>query len=156
MAIENSAVSIEIVGEFSSELSNALMKLVPQVSSGWVRTPDQIAALLDLDQLIIFIARLNGEIVGTLTMVVVETLTGRRGHDEDVVVDESARNNGLGGALLSAALEHSVTIGVRTVDLTSRPSREAANRLYERFGFKRRDTNVWRWQQSDTATESPK
>jgi ribosomal protein S18 acetylase RimI-like enzyme len=35
-------------------------------------------------------------------------------------------------------------LGCRTIDLTSRPSREAANRLYQREGFEQRDTNVYR------------
>jgi ribosomal protein S18 acetylase RimI-like enzyme len=32
-----------------------------------------------------------------------------------------------------------------TVDLTSRPSREAANRLYQRAGFQLRETNLYRF-----------
>jgi len=63
---------------------------------------------------------------------------------EDVVVDEAGRGQGVGAALVQAALERSAERGARTVDLTSRPSREAANRLYLRLGFETRDTNVYR------------
>ena len=65
---------------------------------------------------------------------------------EDVVVDESARGKGVGSALNVAAIERAQRVGARTVDLTSRPSREAANRLYQRLGFKPRDTNVYRYE----------
>ena len=64
---------------------------------------------------------------------------------EDVVVDEAARGRGVGEALNRKALELAKESGARTVDLTSRPSREAANRLYKRLGFKPRETNVYRY-----------
>ena len=59
-------------------------------------------------------------------------------------MDSGARGHGAGLALVEAALEHAKGIGARTVDLTSRPSREAANRLYRRAGFVQRETNVYR------------
>jgi ribosomal protein S18 acetylase RimI-like enzyme len=64
---------------------------------------------------------------------------------EDVVVDESARGRGVGDLLNRAALDRARELGAKTVDLTSRPSREAANRLYQRIGFVARDTNVYRF-----------
>ena len=70
--------------------------------------------------------------------------TGVRAWIEDVVVDEAARGQGAGQSLVVAAIEHAQKIGARTVDLTSRPSREAANRLYQRAGFQLRETNVYR------------
>ena len=86
-----------------------------------------------------------GRIVGTLTLVVFRIPTGLRAWIEDVVVDESARGQGTGEALTREALRIAADLGARTVDLTSRPTREAANRLYRRLGFELRDTNVWRW-----------
>jgi ribosomal protein S18 acetylase RimI-like enzyme len=84
-------------------------------------------------------------VVGTLTLVLYYIPTGVRAVIEDVVVDEAARGQGVGEALTRAALEVAAAKGARTVDLTSRPSRQAANRLYERLGFQRRETNVWRY-----------
>ncbi len=81
---------------------------------------------------------------GTLTLVVFRIPTGIRAWIEDVVVDESLRGRGAGDALTRAALDKAAELGARTVDLTSRPSREAANRLYQRIGFERRDTHVYR------------
>ena len=84
------------------------------------------------------------EIVGTLTLVVFRIPTGLRAWVEDVVVDDSARGQGVGSALTREALRRAEAAGARTVDLTSRPSREAANRLYRRLGFEMRETNVYR------------
>ena len=83
--------------------------------------------------------------MGSLTLVTFRIPTGMRAWIEDVVVDESARGAGVGEALNVAALEVARQRGCKTVDLTSRPSREAANRLYQRLGFKPRDTNIYRY-----------
>ena len=87
----------------------------------------------------------DGRILGSLTLVVFPIPTGIRAWIEDVVVDEAARGRGVGEALNRAALDRARAAGARTVDLTSRPSREAANRLYQRIGFQPRDTNVYRF-----------
>jgi ribosomal protein S18 acetylase RimI-like enzyme len=79
-----------------------------------------------------------------LTLVVYRIPTGAHAVIEDVVVDETARGAGCGEALVAAALERARDAGVKNVDLTSRPSREAANRLYVRMGFVERETNVYR------------
>ena len=80
-----------------------------------------------------------------LSLATFKIPTGLRAWIEDVVVDEAARGQGAGQALVEAAVAHAKELGCRTVDLTSRPSREAANRLYKRCGFKLRETNVYRF-----------
>jgi ribosomal protein S18 acetylase RimI-like enzyme len=92
----------------------------------------------------IFVATKEQEIVGLLTLVIFRIPTGVRAWIEDVVVDESARGHGVGEALNRAALDDARRRGAKTVDLTSRPSRAAANRLYQRLGFVARETNVYR------------
>jgi ribosomal protein S18 acetylase RimI-like enzyme len=87
----------------------------------------------------------SAPIVGMLTLVMFRLPTGVRAWIEDVVVDTRRRGQGIGEALTQAAIELAVAGGARTVDLTSRPSREAANRLYQRMGFEQRDTNVYRF-----------
>jgi ribosomal protein S18 acetylase RimI-like enzyme len=97
---------------------------------------------------VLFVARdphRNGEIAGTLTLALFRIPTGLRAWIEDVVVDTEARGQGIGEALTRAAIQRAVAAGATTVDLTSRPSREAANRLYVRVGFTRRETNVYRY-----------
>jgi ribosomal protein S18 acetylase RimI-like enzyme len=86
-----------------------------------------------------------GSVVGSLTLVLFRIPTGVRAIIEDVVTDQGARRQGAGTALVNAALETARLRGVRTVDLTSRPSREAANRLYRELGFEQRETNVYRY-----------
>lgn len=89
-----------------------------------------------------------GPILGMLTLATFTIPTGLRAWVEDVVVDDQARGRGAGQALVEAAVAHATSIGARTVDLTSRPSREAANRLYRRAGFELRETNVYRYKQA--------
>jgi len=97
----------------------------------------------------VFVARVDGEIVGSLTLVFYRIATGLKAWIEDVVVDESARGHGVGEALHMAALDEARRHGAKAVSLTSRPSREAANRLYQRIGFSSRETNVYRYDLSD-------
>jgi ribosomal protein S18 acetylase RimI-like enzyme len=87
----------------------------------------------------------DGAIVGMLTLVTFRLPTGVRAWIEDVVVDTGSRGRGVGEALTQAAIELAADRGAQTVDLTSRPSREAANRLYRRMGFEQRETNVYRF-----------
>lgn len=88
----------------------------------------------------------SGAVVGMLTLALFPIPTGLRAWIEDVVVDERARKQGIAGALTQEALRLAAEHGARTVELTSRPDREAANRLYANLGFKRRDTNVYRYE----------
>jgi ribosomal protein S18 acetylase RimI-like enzyme len=94
---------------------------------------------------LVLVARVDGRIAGSLTLAMFRIPTGLRAWIEDVVVDGDARGNGVGEALNSFAIEEARKRGAVTVDLTSRPSREAANRLYQRLGFVARDTNVYRF-----------
>jgi ribosomal protein S18 acetylase RimI-like enzyme len=102
--------------------------------------------LVDSDASTILIARsADGTIVGSMTLVMFAIPTGLRAWIEDVVVDGDARGMGVGQIINDRALEIAREAGVTTVDLTSRPSREAANRLYQRMGFVARETNVYRY-----------
>ena len=141
------AVRVAAVSEATPELVNALERLIPQLSSSSPPPgPAELAAIIASDGATILVARGDNEtVLGTLTLVVFHIPTGTRAVIEDVVVDQAARGQGIGEALTKAALELAAGRGARTVDLTSRPSREAANRLYGRLGFQRRDTNFWRY-----------
>ena len=90
--------------------------------------------------------RLDGRIVGSMTLVMFRIPTALRAWIEDVVVDEAARGHGIGAALNRRAMQIAADRGARTVDLTSRPARVAANELYRKLGFVQRDTNVYRWE----------
>lgn len=140
-------LTVEVAARADEELAAAFIRLIPQLSSSSPPPDrDQLAEMIASPATTVFLARNDqGAIVGTLTLVVFRIPTAIRAWIEDVVVDESARGSGAGEALNRAALDTARTFGARTVDLTSRPSREAANRLYQRLGFKRRETNVYRY-----------
>ena len=132
--------------EVTDELVEAFNCLVPQLSSSNpAPAREQLKEIVDSPAVILFMARDEGKLVGSLSLVVFRIPTGVRAWIEDVVVDQSARGKGVGEALTRAALDRAKELGVKTVDLTSRPSREAANRLYLRVGFQLRQTNLYRY-----------
>jgi ribosomal protein S18 acetylase RimI-like enzyme len=139
-------VEVRVVREADEEVVAAFGRLLPQLSAG-AQPLDAaaVAALLASDALTVLAAWVGGRIVGTLTLVVFTLPTGVRARIEDVVVDDAARGKGVGAELTRTALALAEATGARTVDLTSRPSREAANRLYVRVGFRLRDSNVYRF-----------
>lgn len=140
------SVVVERATEVTPELISAFELLIPQLSSS--NPPPQSSELQEIvssDSSVLFVARVDGNIVGSLTLATFRIPTGLRAWIEDVVVDSSARGHGVGEALNQAALAEARARGAVTVDLTSRPSREAANRLYQKLGFVQRDTNVYRF-----------
>ena len=138
-------ISVQAAGSVDEELCAAVTALVPQLSSSSPPpTPAELERIVGDPATTLFVARDDGRIVGMLTLAVFLIPTGVRAWIEDVVVDDAARGAGVAGALMEAALGHSSRLGARTVDLTSRPDREAANRLYLRLGFEARRTNVYR------------
>jgi len=140
-------MEITLLTEVTDEVVDAFTRLLPQLSSSAViPSRQQLQEIADNDSF--FIARdpeLGGQIVGSLTLVTFRIPTGVRSWIEDVVVDTSQRGKGIGEALTRAALQRAADLGAKTVDLTSRPSREAANRLYQRVGFELRQTNLYRY-----------
>jgi ribosomal protein S18 acetylase RimI-like enzyme len=136
-----------------AEALDVLQRLVEQLSSSAPPlTAERLDELVDGDAATLFVARDDdGGIVGMLTLVCFAIPTGRRAWIEDVVVDDAARGRGIGTQLIRTAIVHAQTLGARTVDLTSRPDREAANVLYRRLGFVQRDTNVYRYELSRAA-----
>lgn len=131
----------------SAEVLDACHRLIPQLSSSSLPlTLSELEEIVDGNSTVLFAARHNGDIVGLLTLAVFRIPTGVRAWIEDVVVDELVRGSGVGEALSRAALAEAARRAAKTVELTSRPSREAANRLYQRVGFVRRDTNVYRYE----------
>lgn len=133
----------------NEELVDAFALLIPQLSSS---SPPpgaaELQALIDADDSILLLARdprLDNRIVGSMCLAFYLIPTGLKAWIEDVVVDEAARGRGVGDKLNRHALDLAQARGAKGVDLTSRPSREAANRLYQRIGFDLRETNVYRY-----------
>ena len=140
-------VQVAPVVSASAEVLDACHRLIPQLSSSSLPlTLSELEDIVDGSSTVLFAARYDGDIVGLLTLAIFRIPTGVRAWIEDVVVDELARGSGVGEALSRAALAEAARRAAKTVELTSRPSREAANRLYQRIGFVRRDTNVYRYE----------
>lgn len=142
---------VELVSTSSPELVEAMALLVPQLSrSSKPLDAEATARFVAQDGVHLLVYRSEGgaggkgRILGMLSLATFEIPTGLRAWIEDVVVDSRARGTGAGQALVEAAVDLARGLGARTVDLTSRPSREAANRLYRRCGFELRETNVYR------------
>lgn len=138
--------SIERATAVTDEIVDAFRVLIPQLSSS--NAPpgrEQLEAIVSSPACVLFLARVDGRIVGSLTLATFPIPTGVRAWIEDVVVDSGARGRGVGEALNRAAIDEARSRGAITVELTSRPSRESANRLYLRLGFEPRETNVYRY-----------
>ena len=145
-------MTVELITAATPEIHEAMGRLLPQLSrSAAPMSEADVERFLSQSSVHLFVFRAetadadgNNPILGMLSLATFEIPTGVRAWVEDVVVDEAARGQGAGLALVEAAIEHAKTVGARTVDLTSRPTREAANRLYQRAGFQLRETNVYR------------
>ncbi len=144
--MSDNTVEVSIATEVTDEIVEAFERLTPQLSSS--NPPPgrgKLQALVDSEASTLFIARDDTGILGTLTLILFLIPTGLRAWIEDVIVDEEARGKGVGRVVNEAAIAYAFEAGAITVDLTSRPSRVAANRLYQRIGFIERDTNVYRY-----------
>ena len=137
---------VEIADHVDDQLVSAMGGLIPQLStSNPAPSRTELEEIVSSPATVLFIARVDSRIVGALTLALFRLPTGLRAWIEDVVVDGDARGSGIGEALNRAALAEAKRRGAITVDLTSRPSRVEANRLYQRLGFVARDTNVYRF-----------
>lgn len=140
-------MQIEIVTQADNELFEAFQRLVPQLTDN--NPPPALNDLADLvrdaSSTLMVARNERGEIVGALTLTVYRVPTGIRSIIEDVIVDDSARGGGVGEALMRYAIETAREKGAKNISLTSNPMREAANRLYLRVGFKKRETNAYQY-----------
>lgn len=143
-------VQVEVLDKVTGEVVEAFGRLLPQLSrSAAPLGQAELEAIASCPANTVLLARSAGTITGTLTLVMFPLPSGLRAWIEDVVVDESARGQGTGEILSREAVRIAGEAGARTVDLTSRPSREAAGRLYERIGFQIRNSRVYRYSIED-------
>ena len=141
-------MTVEVVAAdvVDDELVTRFASLIPQLSSSSPPpTPDELAQIVASPDSVLYLARVDERIVGSLTLAFYRIPTGLKAWIEDVVVDEAARGHGVGEALNTAAIDEARRRGAKHVSLTSRASREAANRLYQRLGFRPYDTNIYRY-----------
>jgi ribosomal protein S18 acetylase RimI-like enzyme len=140
-------VEVAVATTITDDIVEAFVRLLPQLSpSAPPPSKADLQVIADHDACDLLIARdTDGSILGSMTLILFPIPTGWRGWIEDVVVDEAARGKGVGELLNRRALDIAQRRGAKTVDLTSRPSRVAANKLYQKLGFVQRETNVYRF-----------
>jgi GNAT superfamily N-acetyltransferase len=141
------AVRVEAVREATPEVHEALARLLPQLNPG-LPVPDmaRLERLVADPDVTLLVAKDGDEIVGTTTVIVYTTPFWIKARLDEVVVDVAARGQGVGEALVKAALDVGRGQGAQVAELQSGRgrNREAAHRLYERLGFKIRDSDVMR------------
>jgi len=142
-------ISVRAATEVNDGLVESFSRLIPQLSSSSPPpTSAELLSIIDNPNSVLFIAEVESDgersVVGSLTLAFYRIPTGLKAWIEDVVVDESARGLGVGEALNLAAIDEARQRGAKNVSLTSRSSREAANRLYQRLGFEPYETNLYR------------
>jgi ribosomal protein S18 acetylase RimI-like enzyme len=144
---QNDAVVISALETITPEFLEALHRMIPQLAPGSpLPSREQLDAVIGCSTNTLLAARVNDRTVGTLTLSMLITPTGTTGWIADVVVDNEVRGKGIGEKLVRDAISRAAEMGARYVDLSSRPVREAANRLYQRIGFEKRETNYYRYQ----------
>lgn len=136
---------IEVATEATSELVDAFQRLIPQLTkNNPPPSPELLTALVKSESSILLLARADdSSILGALALAVYSVPTGIRSIIEDVIVDQSARGQGIAEALMRRAMDIAKEKGATQVNLTSNPNRAAANRLYTKMGFKKRETNAY-------------
>ncbi|MCU1526405.1 MAG: family N-acetyltransferase [Frondihabitans sp.] len=142
---------VRTLDSLTDDDAEAISRLLPQLSRSALFDRDRLDAMIENDATDLIVATVDGTIVGMATLVTVPLPTGLRGHVEDVVVDDAFRGHGIARLLLLTMTKTARDRGMRNLDLTSRPSREAALRLYESVGFVRRETNVLRYTVPDAS-----
>ena len=140
-------MKIRRVNRFSKRVFNAIVRLLPQLAPGSeLPSEEKFSSILESKDNYFFVAEPDKNVIaGILTLVTYKTVTGTKFWIEDVVVDEAHRGKGAGKALMLHAIDFAESMGAKTIDLTSRPFRIAANKLYRQLGFVRRKTNVYRY-----------
>jgi len=134
------------VKKYSEKVKAAMDSLIPQLSPGKVPpTKQELIEIIESSTTILLVVEENEKIIGCLTIVFFRIPTGLKAKIEDVVVDQKSRGKGVGETMIRHAIQLLNSMNVKYVDLTSRPSRESANRLYHKIGFEQRETNVFRY-----------
>lgn len=138
-------MQIEIATRADDELYEAFQRLVPQLTqNNPPPTQEDLVALISETSSTLLLARSdNGQIIGALSLTVYRVPTGIRSIIEDVIVDVSARGQGVGEALMQYAVDLAREKRAKNISLTSNPMRVAANKLYLKLGFEKRDTNAY-------------
>lgn len=138
-------ISINRVSEFSVHTANALRSLAKQLGENYQELTDEnIREMLASPNHTLFTATIDDVIVGMVLIMVYRIPYVKKAYVEDLSVDKAYRGNGIGTSLLEHAVAFAGDSGAAYVDFTSKPERVTGNRLYEKLGFQKRETNIYR------------
>lgn len=141
----NEKIEIREVKQFGQRIYTSVLSLLKQLSPDAI-LPDEahLNEIIESENSYLFVAELNEQIVGMLTVVTYNIPSGMKTWIEDVVVDAELRGKGIGKLLTMHAIEFAKSTGAASIELTSRPSRVSANKLYQEIGFQQRETNCYK------------
>lgn len=138
-------IEITQLKSFSQADYSDLAALMRQLSPRLSLTEERLCAALEDRAIRLYVARDGGgRVVGCASLFLMEALSGKKGRVEDVVVCEECRGTGLGRRLVEYVIAEGRALGLEELQLTSRPSRVAANGLYRSIGFEPVETNCYR------------
>ena len=138
-------ITVKQVKKGSPDIFDAIRSLTAQLDKDYKPlSDDDIKAMVTMDNCFIFVACFQDKIVGMATLIAYRIPYTKKAVLEDVVVDKQFRGQGIGTKLINTAIAKARKTGAFFIDFTSRPTRESANRLYKKLGFKIRETNVYR------------
>lgn len=138
-------ITIKQLKKSSPDIFDAIRRLTAQLDKDYKPlSDDDIKAMIAAKNCFIYVARFQNKIVGMATLIVYRIPYTKKAILEDVVVDEKFRGQSIGTKLIKTAIAKAKKTGAYVIDFTSRPSRESANRLYKKLGFKKRETNAYR------------
>ena len=126
--------------EYVEAVNRLMSQLVPVAEKVRINSLDEIVSSTNVH---LFLLSVDGYIAGMCTLAFYTTPTGRKAWIEDVVVDSFYRGRHLGEMLVDKAIHFAAEKGSCQLMLTSRPSRIAANLMYQKLGFERKETNVY-------------
>ncbi|RED50597.1 GNAT family N-acetyltransferase [Seonamhaeicola aphaedonensis] len=139
-------MTITALESIDDDVLNAFNNLIPQLSSSSpVPSKKDLETIINSGNTKLFVVKEGDTILGTLTLIFNKIPTGEKAWIEDVVVSENARGKGVGKLLTQFAVDYALEKGISKIDLTSSPERVAANKLYQKLGFQKRITNVYRY-----------
>ena len=131
------------LSQYEDDVYGQMQVLMRALSTRCVFSKEQLKAVIDDDNSVLFVASDGGKIVGCATLCVFHSPTGTKASVEDVVVDEENQGRGIGRALMECVLNRARSLAPIELHLTSKPARVAANALYQTLGFVRKETNAY-------------
>lgn len=143
--MENEQITITTLTESSANLEEAIRNLARQIGSNYKElTREDFHEIMTSPNTTILVAKKKENIIGMITLLVYRIPYVKKASIDDLVIDEAYRGQGIAKQLLNQAIRLAKEKGAAYIDLTARPRRAEGNSLYEKFGFQKRDTNVYR------------